>query len=105
MRRPPAAAAIFSATSSAARQAEGKDRALARLAPHRHVAAHHARELAGDVKAEPRAALGTTLASSKPAASTFFKISAMRADDPRSTEFSVKSSGLTFLSRSTMSTK
>jgi hypothetical protein len=37
----------------AARQAEGEDRALARLACHRHVTAHHARELAGDGKAEP----------------------------------------------------
>jgi hypothetical protein len=34
------------------RQAHRKDRALARLARHRHVAAHHARELAGDGKAQ-----------------------------------------------------
>src|SRR6516165_1938036 len=39
----------------AARQAHREHRALARLARHRHVAAHHARELAGDGKAEPRA--------------------------------------------------
>jgi len=38
----------------AARQAEGEYRALARFARHGHVAAHHARELAGDGKAEPR---------------------------------------------------
>src|SRR5262249_16240111 len=37
-------------------QADREDRALARLARHGHVAAHHARELAGDGKAEPRAA-------------------------------------------------
>src|SRR5215472_15181448 len=41
----------------AARQAEGEDRALARLACHGHIAAHHARELAGDGKAEPRPAI------------------------------------------------
>src|SRR5262249_28514172 len=40
----------------AARQAHCKDRALARLARHRHVAAHHARELAREGKAKPRAA-------------------------------------------------
>src|SRR5262245_52979259 len=40
----------------AARQAHREDRALARLARHRHVAAHHARELAGDGEAEPGAA-------------------------------------------------
>src|SRR5262245_54846380 len=40
----------------AARQAHCKDRAFARLARHRHVATHHARELAGDGKPEPRAA-------------------------------------------------
>ena len=39
-----------------ARQAHRKDRALARLARHGHVAAHHARELAGDGEAEPGAA-------------------------------------------------
>src|SRR5262245_42288252 len=42
---------------STARQTHGKDRALPRLARHGHVAAHHARELAGDGKAEPRAAV------------------------------------------------
>jgi hypothetical protein len=36
------------------RQTHGKDRALARLAGHRDIAAHHARELAGDGKAQPR---------------------------------------------------
>src|SRR5262249_35207098 len=41
---------------SAARQAHGEHRALARLAPNRHVATHHAREPAGDGKPEPRAA-------------------------------------------------
>src|SRR6516162_9300558 len=40
----------------ATRQAHRERRALARLARHRHVAAHHARELAGDGKAEARAA-------------------------------------------------
>src|SRR5215472_16928114 len=40
----------------AARQAHRKDRALARLARHGHVAAHHARELAREGKAEPGAA-------------------------------------------------
>src|SRR5262249_50046086 len=40
----------------AARQAHCKDRALARLARHRHVAAHRARELAREGKAKPRAA-------------------------------------------------
>src|SRR5262249_1535785 len=39
----------------AGRQAHRKDRAFARLARHRHIAAHHARELAGDGKAEPGA--------------------------------------------------
>jgi hypothetical protein len=39
-----------------ARQAHRKHRALARFARHGHVAAHHARELAGDGKAKPRAA-------------------------------------------------
>jgi len=37
----------------AARQAEGEDRALAHLARHGHVAAHHARELAREGKPEP----------------------------------------------------
>src|SRR5262249_14631787 len=41
---------------SAARQAHRKHRALARLARHGHVAAHHARELAGDGEAETGAA-------------------------------------------------
>ena len=41
----------------AGRQAHGEDRALARLARHRHVAAHHARELARDGKPEPRPAV------------------------------------------------
>src|SRR5215471_854833 len=36
-------------------QAHREHRALARLARHGHVTAHHARELAGDGKAEPRA--------------------------------------------------
>src|SRR6516225_1670940 len=40
----------------APRQAYRKHRAFAWLARHCHVAAHHARELAGDGKAEPRAA-------------------------------------------------
>src|SRR5215831_11558472 len=40
----------------AARQAEGEDRALARLACHGHIAAHHARELAGDGEAKTSAA-------------------------------------------------
>jgi hypothetical protein len=40
-----------------ARQAHRKHRAFARLARHGHVAAHHACELAGDGKAEPRAAV------------------------------------------------
>jgi hypothetical protein len=40
----------------AGRQAHGKHRALPRLARHRHVAPHHARELAGDGKPEPGAA-------------------------------------------------
>src|SRR5262245_40034054 len=38
----------------AARQPHRKDRALARLARHGHVAPHHARELARDGKPEPR---------------------------------------------------
>src|SRR5262249_8209250 len=40
-----------------ARQAHCKYRTFARLAPHRHIATHHARELAGDGKAETRAAV------------------------------------------------
>src|SRR5262245_16082350 len=38
------------------RQAHREHRALARLARHRHVAAHHARKLARDGKAKPRSA-------------------------------------------------
>jgi len=41
----------------AARQAHCEDRTFARLARHRHVAAHHARELPRDGKAEPRPAV------------------------------------------------
>src|SRR5262245_55660868 len=41
---------------AAPRQARGEHRALARLARHGHVAPHHARELAGDGKAQPRSA-------------------------------------------------
>src|SRR5262245_33266085 len=37
----------------ASRQAHREHRPSARLARHRHVAAHHARELAGDGKSEP----------------------------------------------------
>src|SRR5262249_27408377 len=40
----------------APRQAHCEDRTLAGLARHRYVAAHHARELAREGKAEPRAA-------------------------------------------------
>src|SRR5262249_51873394 len=40
----------------AARQAHREHRAFARLARHGHVASHHARELAGDGKPEPRTA-------------------------------------------------
>jgi len=39
-----------------ARQAHSEYRALSRLARYRHVAAHHARELAGDGQTEPGAA-------------------------------------------------
>src|SRR5262249_39657565 len=38
----------------AARQAEGEDRTLARLAFHCHIAAHHPRELTRDSEPEPR---------------------------------------------------
>jgi hypothetical protein len=38
----------------------------------------------------------------EPAASTFFKVSMIRASYPNSTEFSVRSSGWTLRSRSTM---
>ena len=41
----------------AARQAEGEDRALAHLARHGHLAAHHARELARDSEPKPGAAV------------------------------------------------
>jgi hypothetical protein len=41
----------------APRQAHSKHRALARLARHRHIATHHARELAREGKAEPRPAV------------------------------------------------
>src|SRR5215467_3250343 len=41
----------------AARQAHHEHRALARLAGHGHVAAHHASELAGDGEPEPRPAV------------------------------------------------
>src|SRR5262249_50894291 len=41
----------------AARQAHREHRAFARLARHRHVAAHHARELARESKPEPRPAV------------------------------------------------
>jgi hypothetical protein len=43
----------------AARQAYRKDRALARFARYRHVAAHHARELARERKAEPGSAVAS----------------------------------------------
>jgi hypothetical protein len=43
--------------SGVSREAHRKDRTLARLARHGHVAAHHARELAGDGKAETGAAI------------------------------------------------
>jgi hypothetical protein len=50
-------AKIWSAYVCADRQAHREDRALARLARHRHVAAHHARELAREGKTEPGAAV------------------------------------------------
>src|SRR5262249_41611690 len=40
-----------------ARQAHHKDRAFAVFARYGHIAAHHARELAGDRKAKPRSAV------------------------------------------------
>src|SRR6266566_5381052 len=43
----------------AARQAHREHRSLARLARHRHVAAHHACELAREGKAEPRPTVAT----------------------------------------------
>src|SRR5262249_30905238 len=45
------------------------------------------------------------MTSSKPAASTFFKVSVMRDESPSRTEFSVRSSGFTFCNRATISTK
>src|SRR5215469_4284149 len=45
---------LISAPLRAARQAEGEDRTLARLACHCHIAAHHPRELARDSEPEPR---------------------------------------------------
>jgi hypothetical protein len=53
---PDKARAEILAVRAAARQAHCKHRALARLARHCHIAAHHARELAGDGKAEAGAA-------------------------------------------------
>ena len=44
-------------TMSAARQAHCKHRTFAHLARHGYVAAHHARELAREGKAEPRSAV------------------------------------------------
>src|SRR5262249_4689709 len=54
----PDAGTVGAATSwrLAPRQAHGEHRAFALLARHGHVTAHHTRELAGDGKAEPRAA-------------------------------------------------
>src|SRR5262245_49526021 len=46
----------FGLCGCTARQPHREHGALARLARHRHVTRHHARELAGDGKAEPRAA-------------------------------------------------
>jgi hypothetical protein len=40
-----------------------------------------------------------------PAASAFFSVSVIREGEPSSTEFSVRSSGFTFCSRSTMPMK
>jgi hypothetical protein len=45
----------FGQPAGTAGQAHRKDRALARLARHGHIAAHHARELARERKAEPGA--------------------------------------------------
>src|SRR5262249_18806614 len=45
---------FISAPLRAARQAEGEDRTLARLACYCHIAAHHPRELARDSEPEPR---------------------------------------------------
>src|SRR5262245_22701585 len=56
----PAPRSAHTATDPSARrfagQSHGEHRALARLARNRHVAAHHARELAGDGKAQSGAA-------------------------------------------------
>ena len=46
----------LSVSTSLRRQPHRKHRTFARLARHRHVAAHHARELAGDGEAKPGAA-------------------------------------------------
>src|SRR5512132_2951700 len=46
-------AKIWSVRVRTGRQAHGEYRALARFARHRHVAAHHAREFAGDCEPEP----------------------------------------------------
>src|SRR5262249_2347370 len=54
--RPPLVV-LLAAGSGAAGRPAGENRALPRLARHRHVAAHHARELARDGKAEPGAAV------------------------------------------------
>jgi hypothetical protein len=53
---PPRPGGSNSLSASTARQAHREHRALARLARRGHVAAHHARKLAGDGKAEPGAA-------------------------------------------------
>src|SRR5215813_6053228 len=45
---------LISAPLRVARQAEGEDRTLARLACHCHIAAHHPREFARDSEPEPR---------------------------------------------------
>jgi hypothetical protein len=50
-------AKIWSVGIRAARQAHREHGALARLARHRHVAAHYARELAREGKAEPSSAI------------------------------------------------
>ena len=46
---------VFGQSAGTPGQAHRKDRALVRLARHGHVAAHHARELARERKAEPGA--------------------------------------------------
>ena len=50
-----AATWVFGQSAGTPGQAHRKDRALVRLARHGHVAAHHARELARERKAEPGA--------------------------------------------------